>query len=313
MDGADGEKRGLAENVKFLGVVASFNEMKKSGMVASPEVQEMWGQECYAFQDVLASCGAAIGDTLRFSIHVNPRGQPQVSLPVFKVDGVGNALDVPEGTTWVSAEEMALQDPGFLIKLKQEIMERSARQNLKRGQNPKGSGKGKDKGKMMAMGMMGMGGGGYGAGYSPSAAQAFAGNGDLSNKRKHGWDEGPMGGMGVVVPGCWGKGAGAWGGGGDGWGGGGPAAGEVTLFVGGVPPGVTRRELLHIFRPYAGFSNLRNADREGNTLVFVTYATMVQAMFVMETLAGYVFDEELPLDQQTALSLSPAKAQTRLA
>ncbi|CAK0809512.1 unnamed protein product, partial [Prorocentrum cordatum] len=65
-----------------------------------------------------------------------------------------------------------------------------------------------------------------------------------------------------------------WGGGGGGGGGWNPQ--EVTLFVSGVPVGVQRRELLHIFRQYAGFSHMRQVDREDHCLVFVSFATQAQ-------------------------------------
>merc|ERR1719277_255465 len=77
----------------------------------------------------------------------------------------------------------------------------------------------------------------------------------------------------------------------------------VTLFCGGLPPGVERREVLHIFRQYAGFCGLRVAWRQDHSIAFVTFCTMEQAQFVAEALSGYIFDEEAPPAFQTQLSL----------
>jgi len=245
--------------VKFLGIVSNYNEGKKFGTVSCEEATIMWGQDIYAYKDVLAAAGAAVGDTIRFGIHVNPRGQPQVSLPVYKIGEDGLPVGVPPGTEFVNAEEVASQDPGFLEQLKEDITDMSDRQNRKRSR-PGGGKDGKD--------------------------------GKGQRKGEQGWGALDFGG-GV---------AGDFGG----WGG-----QEISLFVQGVPQGVTRRELLHIFRQYAGFSSLRLIEREDHTLVFVSYATPAQAQFAADALNGYVFDEEVPLDQQVSMSLSPAKQKMR--
>merc|ERR550532_3894873 len=98
----------------------------------------MWGQDIYAYKDVLAAAGATVGDTIRFGIHVNPRGQPQVSLPVFKLGEDGTFQGVPAGTEFINAEEQAAQDPTFLQRLKEEVSSMSERQNRKRGR-PQGN------------------------------------------------------------------------------------------------------------------------------------------------------------------------------
>merc|ERR1740129_1012266 len=102
------------EDIKFLGSVKSFNEAKNFGMVECEQATQIWGGDIYAFRDVLASCGAAVGDMIRFGIHINTRGQPQVSLPVFKVGEDGLALDVPEGTSFINAEDAVAESPEML-------------------------------------------------------------------------------------------------------------------------------------------------------------------------------------------------------
>mmetsp|Transcript_15605 Transcript_15605/g.43133 ORF Transcript_15605/g.43133 Transcript_15605/m.43133 type:complete len:273 (-) Transcript_15605:166-984(-) len=264
--------------VKFLGIVQSYNEAKKFGMVSCEEATIMWGQDIYAYKDVLAAAGATVGDTIRFGIHVNPRGQPQVSLPVFKLGEDGAPIGVPPGTEFINAEEAAAQDPSFLERLKEEISNMSERQNRKRGR--------KD---------------GNSSGPQRNMRPRGEGPGCWSNEAQGGWgNEG------------WGPGyGGGFGYGGDfgGWGGG--SGQEISLFVSGVPHGVPRRELLHIFRQYAGFTSLRQIDREDHTLVFVSFATPAQAQFVADALNGYIFDEEAPPEYQTALTLHPAKSKTR--
>lgn len=284
-------------DIKFVGVVQSFNEAKKFGMVVCEEAHAMWGQEIYAYQDVLKSADAGIGDTIRFGIHISTRGQPQVSLPVFKIGPDGQPLNVPAGTSFVNAEDAIIEDPSLLERIKEEVENQSSRQNTKK-RKVDGGGKGKDgKGKG---GPPSMKGGGWPAaapvGYGSPKGGGGGGRGDWSSKGQ--WSGGDS----------WGGGD-RWGGGGGGGGGWNPQ--EVTLFVSGVPVGVQRRELLHIFRQYAGFSHMRQVDREDHCLVFVSFATQAQAQFVADALTGYVFDEEAPPDQRQILSLTPAKEKMR--
>lgn len=291
-----------AKDVKFIGIVNSYNEAKKFGMVACDEAHFLWGQEIYAFKDVLAAADAGVGDTIRFGVHVNPRGQPQVSLPVWKVGEDGLPIGVPEGTKPINAEECAADDPSFLENLKEEIEGRSQQQNQKRtrisNENVNGW-PGAD------------GKGGKGGGSPPQPAKRMRQNASSDD----GWGRpGPSANS-------WGGGGEAfhWGGGppgaGKGWGGSGGAWGPpevgVTLFVSGLPAGVQRREVLHIFRQYAGFSELRLVGREDHCIAFASFATMAQAQFVADALNGYVFDEEAPHEYQTQLSLTPAKEKMR--
>lgn len=122
-----------AKDVKFLGIVSSFNKERKHGLVSSAEAHVIWGQEIYAYQDVLAFADAQVGDAIRFGVHVNSRGAPQVSLPIYKVAPDGSNIGMPEGTYIVNCEEISQQDPTFLEKLKAEIEGKSQQQNQKRG------------------------------------------------------------------------------------------------------------------------------------------------------------------------------------
>lgn len=265
-----------ARDVKFLGVVQSYNEAKKFGMVASDEAQALWGQEIYAYKDVLATVGAQVGDTIRFGVHVNPRGQPQVSLPVWKIGPDGLPIGgIPEGTTVYNAEELAAEDPSFMESLKAEIEGRSAAQNQKRGRM-----------------------GGDANGFGAKRAKGAPRGGDWGGPEAFAWGGGGGAGWGAPPPALAGGGGGGWG-------------SEVTLFVSGLPPGVERREVMHIFRQYAGFTSLRLVTREDHTICFVSFATPPQGQFVAEALNGYVFDEEAPPDQQTVLTLQPAKEKKR--
>lgn len=296
-----------AKDVKFLGVVQSYNEAKKFGMVASEEAQAMWGQEIYAYKDVLAAAGAAVGDTIRFGVHVNPRGQPQVSLPVFKIGVDGFPIGVPAGTSWINCEEAVAQDPTFLEKLKEEVEGRSHQQNQKRtrmaagGPTNGGYGAPQKKGRMC---------GGKGGDAGEWGGEGFQWGGALpgpdggSSWGSGGGNWGSQEGFQWGAP-C-GAGKGAWSGGPGGW-----APQEVTLFVGGLPPGVERREVLHIFRQYAGFTGLRLVSREDHTLAFASFGTTAQAQFVADALNGYIFDEEAPPEFQTALTLHPAREKKR--
>jgi len=257
-----------AKDVKFLGVVQSYNQVKNFGMVASEEAFFMWGQEIYVYKDVLASANASVGDTIRFGVHVNTRGQPQVSLPVFKLDELGQPIGLPEGTAFVCAEEASAQNPQFLEMLKAEIEGRSYQQNQKRSRMS--------------------GDDAWGGAAKRGRGESW--NGEDLHPRAFAW--GGSGGWGAASAAA---ATASW------------APQEVTIFVSGIPPGAERREISHIFRQYAGFGGLRLVPREDHTIAFVTFATSAQAQFVCEALTGYVFDEEAPPEQQVGLTLQLAK------
>lgn len=127
------------KDIFFLGVVASYDEEHGYGMIQCAEATELFERDVYAFKDVLAFGNAGQGDQVRFPIHVNNRGQPQASLPLYKVGDDGEPIDGQptdkngepiEGH--VFAEEVEAENPGTLRK--QYVT------------NPPGAGKGAAKG-----------------------------------------------------------------------------------------------------------------------------------------------------------------------
>ncbi|XP_042506586.1 RNA-binding protein 1-like isoform X2 [Macadamia integrifolia] len=74
-----------------------------------------------------------------------------------------------------------------------------------------------------------------------------------------------------------------------------PPGASNTLFVEGLPKDCTRREVSHIFRPFAGFKEVRIVtkkykSRHSLVLCFVDFATPAQAARVIHALQGYKFD-----------------------
>ncbi|KAJ0962134.1 hypothetical protein J5N97_029962 [Dioscorea zingiberensis] len=77
-----------------------------------------------------------------------------------------------------------------------------------------------------------------------------------------------------------------------------PPDASNTLFVEGLPPNCTRREVSHVFRPFVGFREVRLVSKEsrhsgGDPLIlcFVDFSTASQAAVALEALQGYKFDE----------------------
>lgn len=261
--------------LKFLGVVKTYNEGKGFGMIECPEAQQLWDREIYVYKDVLNIAQAQVDDTVCFGIHVNARGHPQASLPFYKIGEDGAPIGLHPESHIVYVEEEAQKDPNFLLTLKERIENKSQESNNKRLRE-KGGGKGGKDGKG---GKGGKGGFDFGDPYGGKGGfdGGKGGKGGMSGK---GWHGSPMD--------DWGKGGGGWGKGGGAWGG--PT--EVTLHIGGIPMNTPRREILHIFRQYAGFHSLRTFERDDHTLAFVDFETPEQASFVLDALNGYVWDLE---------------------
>ncbi|GMY07575.1 RNA-binding protein 2-like isoform X1 [Fagus crenata] len=77
-----------------------------------------------------------------------------------------------------------------------------------------------------------------------------------------------------------------------------PPDASSTLFVEGLPPNCTRREVAHIFRPFVGYKEVRLVSKEsrhpgGDPLVlcFVDFLSPAHAATAMDALQGYKFDE----------------------
>jgi len=261
---------GKVQDYKFLGQLQSFDEKKQCGMITCEETRQLWNQDVYIHKSVMDTARIGMQDYVRFGVHLNTRGQPQASLPVYKVGDDGQPIGVKDGENVIAAEEMVAMDPAFLQELGDAIAGRSNTQNDKKAQQ-KGK-KGDDKG----------GKGGYGKA-DPWAKGGGKGGygGDPYGGGKGGYGGDPYGGYGHDP----------WAGDPYGGKGGGKKGGGIDLFVGGVPKDATSRELHQIFRQYAGFMSLRMVEK-AQVLVFVTFETPAQAQFVAEALSGYVFDQE---------------------
>jgi len=77
-----------------------------------------------------------------------------------------------------------------------------------------------------------------------------------------------------------------------------PDASANTIFIEGLPPDCTRREVAHIFRPFIGYKQIkvvhkepRRADGEPYVLCFVEFADAKCALTALNALKGYKFDE----------------------
>ncbi|XP_077248637.1 nucleic acid/nucleotide binding protein [Tasmannia lanceolata] len=80
-----------------------------------------------------------------------------------------------------------------------------------------------------------------------------------------------------------------------------PPDASNTLFVEGLPPDSTKREVAHIFRPFLGFKEVRLVNKEpkhhgGDTLVlcFVDFTNTGCAASALSALQGYKMDEHDP-------------------
>ena len=76
-----------------------------------------------------------------------------------------------------------------------------------------------------------------------------------------------------------------------------PSNATSTVFVEGLPPDATEREVAHIFRPFPGFKTLRLIPREKkpgekHLLCFADFESGIQTTVVINTLQGYRFDRE---------------------
>ncbi|KAF8042832.1 hypothetical protein BT93_A1228 [Corymbia citriodora subsp. variegata] len=77
-----------------------------------------------------------------------------------------------------------------------------------------------------------------------------------------------------------------------------PPDASNTLFVEGLPPKCSRREVSHIFRPFVGYKEVRLVNKESRqtgknpvTLCFVDFVSPAHAATAKDALQGYVFDE----------------------
>lgn len=81
-----------------------------------------------------------------------------------------------------------------------------------------------------------------------------------------------------------------------------PADASSTLYIEGLPPNCTRREVAHIFRPFVGYKEVRLVSKEskhqrnGDPVIisFVDFTTPACAATAMSALQGYKMDEHDP-------------------
>jgi len=93
---------GKVQDYKFLGELKAFDDKKSAGLIGCEETQQLWGQDVYIHKSVMDTAHINVGDCLRFGVHLNARGQPQASLPVYKVGQDAQPIGVKEGENVVA-------------------------------------------------------------------------------------------------------------------------------------------------------------------------------------------------------------------
>ncbi|KAB2635234.1 hypothetical protein D8674_025768 [Pyrus ussuriensis x Pyrus communis] len=90
-----------------------------------------------------------------------------------------------------------------------------------------------------------------------------------------------------------------------------PLDASSTLYVEGLPPDSTRREVAHIFRPFVGYKAVRLVSKEskhrgGDPLIlcFVDFENPACAATAMSALQGYEMDEHAPDSNYLRLQFS---------
>jgi len=90
-----------------------------------------------------------------------------------------------------------------------------------------------------------------------------------------------------------------------------PLDASATLYIEGLPPDATEREVSHIFRPFSGYSSLRILQKESKAvpsrlynLCFVEFDNKYQATVAMHALQGYRMDK----NDSKGLTISYAKS-----
>ncbi|XP_022749556.1 RNA-binding protein 2-like [Durio zibethinus] len=90
-----------------------------------------------------------------------------------------------------------------------------------------------------------------------------------------------------------------------------PPDASNTLYVEGLPPDSTRREVAHIFRPFVGYKEVRLVSKESRhrggdpiILCFVDFSSPACAATAMSALQGYKMDEDDPDSNYLRLQFS---------
>eukprot|EP00931_Biecheleriopsis_adriatica_P008644 TRINITY_DN109795_c0_g1_i1.p1 TRINITY_DN109795_c0_g1~~TRINITY_DN109795_c0_g1_i1.p1 ORF type:complete len:642 (+),score=68.92 TRINITY_DN109795_c0_g1_i1:267-1928(+) len=76
---------GKIGNPLYTGSLAFFRAEKNCGIISSTGARAEYGTDVYAFRTVLERGNAGIGDTVCFSVHMNPKGTPQASSPLVRL------------------------------------------------------------------------------------------------------------------------------------------------------------------------------------------------------------------------------------
>lgn len=90
-----------------------------------------------------------------------------------------------------------------------------------------------------------------------------------------------------------------------------PPDASNTLYVEGLPPNSSRREVAHIFRPFVGYKEVRIVTKESKQrggdpllLCFVDFANPACAATAMSAVQGYIMDEHDPESAYLRLQFS---------
>lgn len=79
-DPCDDEMEAVIEEPEdnfYLGELVSFDARNGKGLIACETTDAEYGKEVYVHQNVIAKCGANVGDLVHFELHFNSKGQPQ--------------------------------------------------------------------------------------------------------------------------------------------------------------------------------------------------------------------------------------------
>jgi len=85
------QKKIAAGKEVFVGEVVRY-DMCGRGFIESLDAMASYGKEVYVHQNTLATSNANVGDEVRFSIHVNSKGEPQAEAPLEVIRSNGPKL-----------------------------------------------------------------------------------------------------------------------------------------------------------------------------------------------------------------------------
>lgn len=122
-----------AKDVLFVGVVIQYDDVKTCGWIQCDLMTELFAGDCYIHKNVMDYADCQVGDTIRFGIHLNSKGKPQASKPVFKVAEDGSVIGIEkEAQDFMFAEEQVEMNRNFLYEFADAINLKSQLQNAKK-------------------------------------------------------------------------------------------------------------------------------------------------------------------------------------